>query len=183
MYVASAVNFYPLPMKAEADLLDRHIESGATSTDGRQKSLPDEETGLFLSGKTALVVDDNPGDVDLSRELLKERGCLVLSASSAQEAVTIMRAIMVKILFTDWHMAYSKTDAPTDREILARTPQEGGRDVIRVAKKLGVAHIIATSSVADGEVMMAAGADGVVPKGAEDLAEKVRDLIARVGHG
>lgn len=50
---------------------------------------------------TVLVVEDTPSEMELMRHYLRESGCLVLSATSAQDAITVAARQRPDVIVTD----------------------------------------------------------------------------------
>jgi CheY-like chemotaxis protein len=61
----------------------------------------DERQAVPLTGLSVLVVDDEADARELLRRLLAERGCDVATASSAEEALTLLAAGPRDVLLTD----------------------------------------------------------------------------------
>jgi two-component system phosphate regulon response regulator PhoB len=53
---------------------------------------------------TILVIDDDPGLLELATELLSGDGHRVLVASSGEDALTTVRAVLPDLILLDYHM-------------------------------------------------------------------------------
>ncbi len=65
---------------------------------------PDHENEGQLTGVRILVTDDNELNRKLSDQILRGQGAEVLTASSGEEAVTLMRSQDVQLILMDLHM-------------------------------------------------------------------------------
>jgi two-component system, cell cycle response regulator DivK len=125
-----------------------------------------------MAGERILIVDDTLVNLKLTRILLANQGYLVLTASSAEEAVEILRTDHPLLVLTDIQLP------GMDGLELTRRIKSGiaTRDITVVA-------LAAFASPNEQEDALKAGCDGCIPKpfDTRGLASRVREFLERPG--
>ena len=122
------------------------------------------------AGRLVLVVEDNPGNLKLAREILHSRGFRVLEASSGEEALDTVRFIRPDLILMDIQLPGLDGLAVTRR--LKDNPAT--RDIPTVAL---TAHAMPGDEVS----ALAAGCVGYIPKpiDAAGFPRRVAEILAR----
>jgi signal transduction histidine kinase/ActR/RegA family two-component response regulator len=122
---------------------------------------PPEARALLAgaAGRTALVVDDNPLNRDLTREMLRRRGWSVLLASDGEEAVAMALANTPELILLDLAMP-GKDGFAVARELRA-DPR---------TRAVPLVALTAMAMRGDDERVLAAGFDGYLSKPLERTA-------------
>ena len=84
------------------------------------------DSDVQLAGVRVLVADDEPDARALLRRLFEERGAVVSTASSADEALSVLQAELPDVLVSDIGMP-GEDGYALIRRVRALTPEKGGR--------------------------------------------------------
>ena len=122
---------------------------------------------------TILVIDDEPGILDLASELLASDGHRVLVASSGEDGLAMVRAVRPDLILVDYHM-----------------PGMNGLEVVRRlkadAETQRIPVVSLTSGTAeDAKQLSRAGCVAFIPKPFEptDFLRLIVDILNATGGG
>ncbi len=121
-----------------------------------------------MAGEPILVVDDTPVNLKLTRILLVNEGYKVLTASSAEEALELLRSYRPVVILADIQLP-----GMDGLEMTRRIKQDAGlRDIIVVA-------LTAFAMKGDEQKAIEAGCDGYITKPIDTrtLGQRIRSLI------
>ncbi|WP_136069262.1 response regulator [Modicisalibacter radicis] len=131
-------------------LLERIAETEADETAGRAG----RENGT-ASGKRVLIVDDGPVNTALARRVLSDRGLMVDTARSGEEALELAMEHAYALVFMDIYMP-TLDGIETTRRWRQRESVQGGRSVM--------VALTANTSATDRARFFAAGMDDYLAK-------------------
>src|ERR1017187_2228829 len=123
-----------------------------------------------MAGEQILIVDDTPVNLKLTRILLVNEGYRVLTASSAEEALELLRSYRPRLILADIQLP-----GMDGLEMTRRIKQnERTRDIAVVA-------LTAFAMKGDEQKAIEAGCDGYITKPIDTrtLGERIRELLTR----
>lgn len=134
----------------------------------QQTYTPVSETQMKLQGKTFLVVEDNPINQTVMRDLLTLHGAQVFSAHSGKEALFVLKNKLPDVILMDLNM-----------------PQMSGYECTQIIRNelhlhsIPIIAITANTHIYDKEVTLSAGFDAFIPKPLDIniLLSYIRDLL------
>ncbi len=119
----------------------------------QQTYTPVSESQMKLQGKTFLVVEDNPINQTVMRDLLMLHGAQVFSAHSGKEALFVLKNKLPDVILMDLNM-----------------PEMSGYECTQIIRNelhlhsIPIIAITANTHIYDKEVTLSAGFDAFIPK-------------------
>ena len=111
------------------------------------------DRSIFMTGKTILVVEDNPRNMKLMRALLSLHNCSTIQAVDAEGGINAAIATLPDLIIMDLHLP--EMDGLKATSFLKNNP---------VTKHIPIVAVTSAAMEGDGKQAFEAGCDGYVTK-------------------
>ncbi|MCR5374401.1 MAG: response regulator [Lachnospiraceae bacterium] len=136
-------------------LLKKPLSTFSILNFGEGRELNKDENHIMCNGVRALVVDDEPMNIFVAKDILEEYGMIVASAESGMEAITMYEKEDYDIIFMDHMMP--KMDGIEAMKRIKVIKKELNRETVIVA-------LTANAVSAAKDMFITEGFDGFIPK-------------------
>lgn len=136
-------------------LLKKPLSTFSILNIGEAREAKNEEHHIMLNGVRALVVDDEPMNIFVAKDILEEYGMIVSSAESGMESINMYEKEDFDIIFMDHMMP--KMDGIEAMKRIKALKKDLNRETVIVA-------LTANAVSAAKEMFIAEGFDGFIPK-------------------
>ena len=171
--VVVANNGFPLPEGSRARIMEKPFYCFPVAAVLNSRTLPGEgEKNIRCTGVRALVVDDEPMNLVVAKNILRRYGMTVTTAASGQESIDLCREQEFDIVFMD-HMMPGMDGVATMKHI--RAAKIRGRSDIPIVAL--TANAVSTAK----EMFLSEGFDGFVSKPIElvELERVLKKVLPR----